>query len=74
MDVSFFPEERPAAGVSSAKIELHSSMQLSQINTPGPAIRRRTWLCGFPQKEQQSSFSSVVLAKTNHLPVFIFFR
>ena len=34
MDVSFFPEERPAAGVSSAKIELHSSMQLFDKVSP----------------------------------------
>ncbi len=34
---------------------MQSSMHSSQMKTPGPAIRRRTSLCGLPQNEQQIS-------------------
>ena len=58
-EADFLPDFLEGEASPPSKMERQLSIHSSQIYTPGPAISLFTSSCDFPQKEQQSSCSSV---------------
>lgn len=52
---SGFGSPTGGAGGSFSMISLHNATQSSQMKTPGPATKRRTWSLDLPQNEHRTS-------------------